>query len=252
MGQESIRMSAHFPVSPERIYEAWLDGDEHGKITGAKATVEPRVGGAHVSWDGYIKGENLALEAGRRILQTWRTLEFPADSGDSKLEVLLAAKDGGTEMTIVHTEIPEGQGSKYEMGWRDLYFTPMTEYFTPKKAARAEAKPAAKTTTAATKKPAAKKAVAKKPVAKKAVAKKPVAKKPVAKKAGAKKPVAKKAGARKPATKQAATKKAAARPATKKPGAKKPAAKKSAAKKPAAKKPVAKKPVAKKPAAKKR
>jgi hypothetical protein len=37
-------------------------------------------------------------------------------------------RPGGTEITLHHTAIPDGQ-SGYEQGWRDNYFDPMREYF---------------------------------------------------------------------------------------------------------------------------
>src|SRR5262245_17322282 len=122
MSLESIRVSAVIPAPADRIYNAWLDGDEHSAFTGGKATVEPGIGGRHTAWDGYIEGQTLELEAGRRILQTWRSLDFPSDAQPSKLEVLFSEVPGGTEVTIVHSEIPEGQGEQYEEGWVDHYF----------------------------------------------------------------------------------------------------------------------------------
>jgi len=127
-------------------------------------------------------------------------------------------------------------------------------------AKKSTSKPVKKVVKKATKKPAAKKAVAKKPVAKKAAVKKPVAKKAVAKKPAAKKPAVKKTVAKKPVAKKAVAKKTTVKKAAgsvvKKAAVNKPV--KKAVKKPAARalqkpaaKPVAKKPAAKKPAAKK-
>jgi uncharacterized protein YndB with AHSA1/START domain len=129
MALESIQVSALIPASPDRIFQAWLSSQEHSAFTGGQATVEPRVGGRHTAWDGYIEGVNLTLEEGRRIVQSWRSSDFPDGSTDSKLEVLLEPTDGGTKVTLVHTDIPEGQGRLYEQGWVDHYFTPMQEYF---------------------------------------------------------------------------------------------------------------------------
>jgi uncharacterized protein YndB with AHSA1/START domain len=129
MGLESIQVSAVIPASPDKIFNAWLSSQEHTAFTGGQATIEPRVGGRHTAWDGYIEGVNLALEVGRRILQTWRSSDFPDGSTDSKLEVLLEPAEGGTKVTLVHTDIPEGQGRLYEQGWVDNYITPMQEYF---------------------------------------------------------------------------------------------------------------------------
>jgi uncharacterized protein YndB with AHSA1/START domain len=129
MPTESVRVSTVLPTSAERLYAAWLDSLEHSRMTGGKASVEPRVGGRHSAWDGYIEGEILALEPGRRIAQSWRTSEFPEGHAHSRLEVFLEDVPGGCEVTLVHSEIPEGQGDQYEEGWATHYFVPMKKHF---------------------------------------------------------------------------------------------------------------------------
>jgi activator of HSP90 ATPase len=44
--------------------------------------------------------------------------------------VLLEEKEGGVQLTLVHNEIPDGQGESYRQGWEEHYFKPMQEYFT--------------------------------------------------------------------------------------------------------------------------
>jgi uncharacterized protein YndB with AHSA1/START domain len=190
MPLDTIRISTVLPASAARVYAAWLDANEHSRMTGGKATVDPVVGGLHSAWDGYIGGKTLELEPDARIVQSWRTSQFPASHPHSRLEVRLRDVAGGCEITLVHSEIPEGQGERYESGWQGHYFNPMTEYFRaapemPRAAAaKKKAKPAARTPA----KEVAKKAVVKK-VAKKTVAKKKAAKaKKVAKKTTARAP----------------------------------------------------------------
>jgi uncharacterized protein YndB with AHSA1/START domain len=130
---ESFEVSTVLPADPERIYKAWLDGREHGEFTGGAAEVDPRVGGRFTAWDGYIEGKTLELEPFRRIVQAWRSSEFPEGSADSRLEVLLEKNRGGTRITIRHSAIPEGQGKDYEQGWKEHYFTPMKRYFASRK-----------------------------------------------------------------------------------------------------------------------
>ena len=129
METESIQVSAMIPASPNRIYTAWLDERQHSAFTGGKATIQPWVGGRHTAWDGYIEGTTLELDTGRRIIQSWRTTEFPQGSQDSRLEVNLVPVAGGTEVKILHTVIPAGQGDKYKKGWREYYLTPMKRFF---------------------------------------------------------------------------------------------------------------------------
>jgi uncharacterized protein YndB with AHSA1/START domain len=128
MSTESITLWEIFPASPREIYDSWLSS-AHGKMVGSTATVDPRIGGAFTAWDGYIKGTTLELEPYRRIVQAWRTTEFSAAHPDSHLELLLEQVEGGTRLTIRHTEIPEGQGASLEQGWIDHYFRPMKEFF---------------------------------------------------------------------------------------------------------------------------
>jgi uncharacterized protein YndB with AHSA1/START domain len=139
MATESIKVSARFPVTPERLYRAWLDSTEHGRFTGGGADIEPVVGGRFMSWDDYMTGMLLQLEPGKRIVMTLRTTEFPDAAPDSRLEVLFTPEGDGTRLTLVHTDIPAGDGDKYEDGWIDYYFEPMQRYF--RKIALEEAKP---------------------------------------------------------------------------------------------------------------
>jgi len=171
MKTEELEVSTWLPVAPEALYRAWLDSRAHSALTGAEASVQPGVDGVFYAWDGYITGANLELEPGRRILQSWRTSEFPEGHPPSLLEVLLDPDAGGTRITLRHTDIPEGQADAYEQGWEEHYFVPMRTYFV-----EAGAKRAAKTA----KKTAAKKTAAKKTAAKKTAAKKTAAKKTAA------------------------------------------------------------------------
>ncbi len=122
-------VSAELPASPRAVYDAWLDGDLHGEMTGAAATASNEVGAAFSAHDGYISGINLELIDGEQILQTWRTSEFADADPDSSIEVKFEASPTGTLVTLRHWNIPAGQAEGYESGWLDFYFTPMLEHF---------------------------------------------------------------------------------------------------------------------------
>lgn len=115
--------------TPEEIFRAWLSTEGHAAMTGSPAKVEPRVGGKFSAWDGYIFGTTLEMKPYSHIVQAWRTTEFPEGSADSRVEILLEAVEGGTKITLIHSEIPEGQADDYKKGWDDFYFIPMKEYF---------------------------------------------------------------------------------------------------------------------------
>jgi uncharacterized protein YndB with AHSA1/START domain len=250
MAKDTIKVTSLLPATPHDVYEAWLDSALHARMTGGSASISPTIGGRHTAWDGYIEGTNVELEPGRRIVQTWRTSDFPADAEDSRIEIRLESEDGSTRVTIEHLDIPEGQGKNYESGWREHYFRPMSEYFADLAAADAEPVTEAMPFAAAAAIYAASPASDEAPTLKAprviaaAARKMVVAKKAPAKPAAKKKPASKKdpAPKKKPAAAKAKAKKAVA---------KKPAPKKGVAKKAAAKKGVAKKAAPKKAAPKK-
>jgi uncharacterized protein YndB with AHSA1/START domain len=193
MATESIELSRVLPTTPERIYLAWLSGLEHSAMTGSKATVESiEVGGAYSAWDGYIDGVHVALEPGRRILQTWRSDDFPADAAESYLEVLLEPAPGGTRITLRHTGIPEGQGPGYLDGWGEHYLTPMARFF----AAEARRTRPAPARTGAGKKAAKKSPARRAPARKRVAAGRSSARKTPGRKPPRTKASARKAGAR--------------------------------------------------------
>ena len=117
------------PASRHAIYSAWLDTRQHSAFTGDTAVIEPAIGGRHSTFGGYASGTMLELEPHRRIVLSWRSTEFPEGSPDSRLEVTLEDTAGGTLVTLLHTQIPEGQGDRYKEGWIQYYLEPLKRYF---------------------------------------------------------------------------------------------------------------------------
>lgn len=129
---EAFTLSTLIPgVDARRLFQAWLDSAGHSAFTGSPAVIDPRPGGTFTAWDGYIQGTTLEAQPYSRIVQSWRTTEFPPDSPDSRLEVLFEDEAEGARITLIHTGIPEGQGEDYRQGWEDYYFAPLREYFRP-------------------------------------------------------------------------------------------------------------------------
>jgi activator of HSP90 ATPase len=128
----SFRIQVILPASLETVYHAWLDGGEHSRFTGSPAKIENRVNGRFTAWDGTISGSNVELVPDRKIVQAWRTTEFPKGSPDSRVEIVLSKAGKGTKLVLTHSGIPEGQDD-YEQGWKEFYFAPMKKYFTREK-----------------------------------------------------------------------------------------------------------------------
>ena len=129
---DSIKLSATIPADAKTLYSAWLDSEKHSAFTNSKVEIERKVGSDFTAGDGYISGKNQLLHMNKRIVQEWRSTDFPEGSEDSLVEITFEKVEKGTKVIINHTNLPEGTGKDYRKGWKDNYFKPMKEYFAPK------------------------------------------------------------------------------------------------------------------------
>ena len=125
----TIKQKEFIPVEPGEVYDALLDEHRHSEFTGARATCDRRVGGKFTAWDGYIRGKNVKLENRRRIIQEWRTTEWPKGYAPSIVELKLKPKGAGTEVQLVQKNVPAVQAESYKKGWISFYWTPLKKYF---------------------------------------------------------------------------------------------------------------------------
>ena len=126
---DKIIMSWNLAAKPKAVYDAWTTAEGHAAMTGSGAEGEPKVGSPFVAWGGYITGVTKKLEKNKRVVQTWRTMEFPKSAQDSRIDVTFRAHKGGCLVTVTHTKLRKGDGAKYTTGWYGHYIEPMTKYF---------------------------------------------------------------------------------------------------------------------------
>ena len=127
-----IKQKVMIPASPKEVYDAYTDPQKHSEFTDSKATGKPVVGGKFTAWDGYISGTFLEFEEGKRVVQEWTSTDFSEDYPPSKLELTFRAVSKGTEITMVHSNVPKDQEAETAEGWTEFYWDPMKEYFKPK------------------------------------------------------------------------------------------------------------------------
>ena len=129
----AFTLTTTIPASAQEIYDAWLDSLTHSEMTRGEASMSDEVGGEVSAWDRYITGRNLELVPGERIVQSWRTTQFTDEHEDSIITVTLEEVEGGTLLTLVHSNVPDEQMSYEQGGWQEHYFEPMKEYFAGRK-----------------------------------------------------------------------------------------------------------------------
>lgn len=125
----TIEQAEFIPAKPELVYEALTDARKHAEFTGSSATGVAVAGGEFTAWGGYISGKHLELTPGRKIVQEWKTTEWPKGAAPSLLEIELKSVPGGTRLNMKHTRVPEEQAASYRQGWIDYYWAPLRRYF---------------------------------------------------------------------------------------------------------------------------
>lgn len=105
-----------------------MNSRRHSEFSGSPATIDPRENGEFISLNGYIHGKSTLLSPGRRIVQSWRTRDFPEDAPDSILELRMEPYTGGTVLTLIHRNLPPEQIDDYRVVWEEQYLQPLKEY----------------------------------------------------------------------------------------------------------------------------
>jgi activator of HSP90 ATPase len=127
--KNEFTVSAFLNAKPDVLFKAWLNSKEHSNFTGSPARISPKIGGKFTAWDDYISGKTIEMDPNMRILQEWRSTEFPENAPDSKIEITFKKVEKGTKLTLKHFDIPHGQAEEYKKGWKDFYFKPMKKYY---------------------------------------------------------------------------------------------------------------------------
>lgn len=129
MKTRAIRQTVLLPAPPAAVYRALTNSKAHSAFTGSRAKIPRRAGGKMTAYGGYVSGRVLGLWPGMGMLQTWRTTEWPKGAADSRLEIRLApVGKKGTRLTMIHSEVPASQASRYAGGWRAFYWAPLRRY----------------------------------------------------------------------------------------------------------------------------
>jgi activator of HSP90 ATPase len=103
-----IHQTVTFQASPHDVYEALMDSKKHAAFSGSPAQISREVGGEYMAYDWYITGTNLELVPDRKIVQTWRAVDWPEDKF-STITFELSPVAGGTRLDFTHVDVPEGK-----------------------------------------------------------------------------------------------------------------------------------------------
>ena len=119
---KTIKQKVRFRARPEWIYEQLADSRWHTRLTGQRAQISRKVGGRFSARGGRVSGINVDLAPGERLVQAWRTKEFPKGIFSMATFQLSRAKAGVTELVLTHRGVPKHLIPKVEADWRKFYW----------------------------------------------------------------------------------------------------------------------------------
>jgi uncharacterized protein YndB with AHSA1/START domain len=115
-------------ATPKAVYDALMNEKKHSQFTGERARIRAKAGAPFSCYDGYITGITLELEPARRIVQAWRSQNWPAGTW-SIVTFKLAKKTGGrTQLRFTHVGVPANDYTSKNRGWQMHYWQPLRQY----------------------------------------------------------------------------------------------------------------------------
>jgi activator of HSP90 ATPase len=115
-------------TTPERLYQIYMSSTEHSAFTGAPAVIDPRVGGTMTIFGGHGFGKFFELVPGRLIVQSWRGRHFSDNDLDTTLILTFRKIDGGAEIDMTQTNVPDEMERSISSSWKENYWAPLKDY----------------------------------------------------------------------------------------------------------------------------
>lgn len=115
-------------ITPQALYELYIDEEKHSVATGAPAKISAKEGSGYTAHGGYITGKNLQLIKNKLIVQSWRTQSWSTEDVDSTFIIYLEPQGSDTLLHAVHANLPDGAADSINSGWHKMYWEPWRLY----------------------------------------------------------------------------------------------------------------------------
>ncbi|SRR5260221_754385 len=125
---KNIEQTVTIAAEPTSVFEALMNSAQHAEFTGEDARIDPKPGGAFACYGDYINGVTLELEPNKRIVQAWRSRNWPQGTY-SIITFNLKRKAGGkTELQFAQIGVPANDYADKKKGWRTHYWEPLKAF----------------------------------------------------------------------------------------------------------------------------
>ncbi|HWF43735.1 MAG TPA: SRPBCC family protein [Candidatus Kapabacteria bacterium] len=129
MAKKTLKQTHTFNASAKDVYEAFMDSRTHAKFTGAPAKISAKEGGKFTAFGGMLEGTTLELKPNKKIVQSWRSSDWPEGHYSRLILSFASAGRGKTRLTLTQSNIPDNDFEGVKKGWISFYWEPMTKMF---------------------------------------------------------------------------------------------------------------------------
>jgi len=124
----NVIIAASLPATPDKLFDMYLDAEAHAAFTGFPVTIAARAGAPFRAFNDMLSGTIIHVAPKRLIVQTWRSVNWPATAIDSILTLSFWPEKDGARIEIVHVNVPEEDFAGVSEGWEKYYWTPWRAY----------------------------------------------------------------------------------------------------------------------------
>ncbi len=121
----SIHQEVTINASPDAVYDVLTSSRDFERMTGGRAAdISTTVGGGVSLFGGDIRALNIELVPGKRVVQAWRSQNWP-DGVYSIVRFELAPEGKDTKVVFDQAGHPGEAEAMLEGGWQQMYWQPM-------------------------------------------------------------------------------------------------------------------------------
>ena len=127
MKTRNIEQTVLINATPRQVYHALMNQKKHAQFTGERARIRAKVGAPFNCYDDYITGVTLDLKPAQRIVQAWRSQNWP-QGHYSVVTFALFKKSGATQLRFTQIGVPASDYARKNNGWRMHYWHPLKAF----------------------------------------------------------------------------------------------------------------------------
>ena len=128
----TIQLAASLPAPPERLFDMYLNQEEHAAFTGAPVTISATPGTPFRAFDGVLSGTILQVVPKRLVVQSWRSPHWGASDIDSTLILTFLPEGDGGRIELVQVNVVDNDFAGVSQSWEKYYWTPWRAYLSRK------------------------------------------------------------------------------------------------------------------------